>query len=63
LLTDDYERDMADNRFQVVIFLLTIGPTLFFMYNTEDSREMTEEDRRRSDADCGIQVEDEEDEY
>jgi hypothetical protein len=63
LLTDDYERDMADNHFQVVIFLLTIGQILFFMYNTEDSRKMTEEDRRRSDADCGIQVEDEEDEY
>ena len=62
---DDYERDMADNHFQVVIFLLTIGQILFLMYNTEDSRKMTEEDRRRSDDDCGIwgEDEDEEDEY
>jgi hypothetical protein len=60
---DDYERDMADNHFQVVIFLLTIGQILFFMYNTENSRKRTEEDRRRSDADCGIWGEDEEDEY
>lgn len=55
---DDYESDMADNHFQTVIFLLTIGQNLFFMDNTEDSREMTEEDRRRSDADCGSWGED-----
>lgn len=55
---DDYESDLADNHFQTVIFLLTIGQNLFFMDNTEDSREMTEEDRRRADADCGIWDED-----